>query len=59
MATKETPSPFAVKKIKWEGLKITIQLLRYLRPYRFTFAAGMLFLVLSTGTSLAFSQAGG
>ena len=56
MANKETPSPFAVKKIKWEGLKITIQLLRYLRPYRLTFAAGMLFLALSTGTSLAFPK---
>jgi len=51
-----TPSPFAVRKIKWEGLKITLQLLRYLRPYRMTFAAGMVFLALSTGTSLAFPK---
>ena len=56
MANNETPSPFAVRKIKWEGLKITIQLLRYLHPYRMMFAAGMLFLVLSTSTSLAFPK---
>ncbi|GGH53562.1 multidrug ABC transporter ATP-binding protein [Dyadobacter endophyticus] len=52
----DVKSPFAVKKIKWEGLKITLHLLRYLRPYRMTFAAGMLFLALSTGTSLAFPK---
>ncbi|GGM73746.1 multidrug ABC transporter ATP-binding protein [Dyadobacter beijingensis] len=56
LTDKDIPSPFAVKKIKWEGLKITLALLRYLRPYRLTFAAGMLFLALSTGTSLAFPK---
>ncbi|MHA4736965.1 ABC transporter ATP-binding protein [Dyadobacter sp. MSC1_007] len=50
------PSLFAVRKIKWEGLKITLHLLSYLRPYRGTFVAGMLFLALSTGTSLAFPK---
>lgn len=49
-------SLFAVRKIKWEGVKITLSLLRYLRPYRGTFVAGMLFLALSTGTSLAFPK---
>lgn len=50
------PSLFAVRKIKWEGVKIMLHLLRYLRPYRGTFVAGMLFLALSTGTSLAFPK---
>lgn len=50
------PSPFAVRKIKWDGLKITFHLLSYLRPYRGTFIAGMVFLALSTGTSLAFPK---
>ncbi|MCE6990558.1 ABC transporter ATP-binding protein [Dyadobacter sp. CY323] len=55
--TKEDPqSPFAIKKISWQGLKTTKELLKYLRPYRWTFFVGMIFLVLSTGTSLAFPK---
>ncbi|REA62013.1 ABC transporter ATP-binding protein [Dyadobacter luteus] len=49
-------SPFAIKKISWDGLKITIKLFRYILPYKGLFAAGMLFLVLSTATSLAFPK---
>ncbi|WP_026629329.1 ABC transporter ATP-binding protein [Dyadobacter alkalitolerans] len=54
--TPEQPSPFAVRKISWQGLKTTLDLLRYLRPYRVTFAIGLVFLVLSTATSLAFPK---
>lgn len=49
-------SPFAVRKISWEGLKITVKLFRYLRPYRTTFIFGLIFLALSTGTSLVFPK---
>jgi ATP-binding cassette subfamily B protein len=52
----EKKSPFAVKKISWDGLKITIKLFRYILPYKGYFTAGMLFLVLSTATSLAFPK---
>ena len=51
-----TKSPFAVRKISWEGLKITVKLFRYLRPYRTTFIFGLIFLALSTGTSLVFPK---
>ncbi|HEV7382152.1 MAG TPA: ABC transporter transmembrane domain-containing protein [Dyadobacter sp.] len=49
-------SPFKIKKISWDGLKVTIQLFRYVVPYKGLFAAGMVFLVLSTATSLAFPK---
>ena len=49
-------SPFKVKKISWDGLKITIKLFRYILPYKWIFTVGMVFLVLSTGTSLAFPK---
>ncbi|GAB2763831.1 ABC transporter transmembrane domain-containing protein [Rhabdobacter roseus] len=49
-------SPLAVKKISWEGLKKTLQLFRYTLPYKWYFIAGFVFLVLSTGTSLAFPK---
>ena len=49
-------SPFAIKKISWDGLKITIKLFRYILPYKSVFIIGMVFLVLSTATSLAFPK---
>jgi ATP-binding cassette, subfamily B, bacterial len=48
--------PLGIKKMSWEGFKTTLGLLRYLRPYRWTFIAGMVFLGLSTATSLAFPK---
>jgi len=50
------PSPFSIRKISWDGLKITIKLFRYILPYKGVFLAGMVFLVLSTATSLAFPK---
>ncbi|MCE7042351.1 ABC transporter ATP-binding protein [Dyadobacter sp. CY312] len=52
----EKKSPFSVKKISWDGLKITLKLFKYILPYKGYFVAGMLFLVLSTATSLAFPK---
>jgi ATP-binding cassette subfamily B protein len=52
----EKKSPFSVKKISWDGLKITVKLFRYILPYKGYFIAGMVFLVLSTATSLAFPK---
>ncbi|NIJ55557.1 ABC transporter ATP-binding protein [Dyadobacter arcticus] len=49
-------SPFAVRKLSWQGFKITLDLLKYLRPYRVTFFIGLIFLALSTATSLAFPK---
>ncbi|CAG5071621.1 Lipid A export ATP-binding/permease protein MsbA [Dyadobacter sp. CECT 9623] len=49
-------SPFAIRKISWKGLKTTISLFKYLRPYRVTFFIGLIFLALSTATSLAFPK---
>jgi len=49
-------SAFSVKKISWHGLKITIKLFRYILPYKNIFIVGMMFLVLSTATSLAFPK---
>jgi ATP-binding cassette subfamily B protein len=54
--TNEGKSPFAIKKISWDGLKITIKLFRYILPYKGVFIAGMLFLIFSTATSLAFPK---
>ncbi|CAG5012761.1 Putative multidrug export ATP-binding/permease protein [Dyadobacter sp. CECT 9275] len=55
-SSEEELSPFAIKKISWQGLKITIKLLEYLKPYQYTFFTGLLFLLLSTLTSLAFPR---
>lgn len=52
----ESQSPFAVKKISWEGLKKTFALFRYILPYKWIFIVGMVFLTLSTFTSLAFPK---
>ena len=52
----ESESPFAVKKISWEGLKKTFALFRYILPYKWLFIVGMIFLTLSTFTSLAFPK---
>jgi ATP-binding cassette, subfamily B, bacterial len=52
----EGQSAFAVKKISWDGLKITLDLFRYILPYKTAFVLGMIFLVLSTGTSLVFPK---
>ncbi|KAA6440295.1 ATP-binding cassette domain-containing protein [Dyadobacter flavalbus] len=52
----DKPSPFAVRKISWQGLKTTLGLFRYMKPYRVTFFIGLVFLALSTGTSLAFPK---
>lgn len=49
-------SAFKVKKISWHGLKITIKLFKYILPYKNIFIIGMIFLVLSTATSLAFPK---
>ncbi|KAA0990829.1 ABC transporter ATP-binding protein [Dyadobacter aurulentus] len=49
-------SPFSVRKISWKGLQTTLSLFRYLRPYRVTFFIGLVFLALSTATSLAFPK---
>ncbi|PWJ56990.1 ABC-type multidrug transport system fused ATPase/permease subunit [Dyadobacter jejuensis] len=49
-------SPFTVRKISKDGLKITFKLFRYLLPYKGTFIAGLIFLALSTGTSLVFPK---
>lgn len=49
-------SPFAVRKISWEGLKKTFALFRYILPYKWILIVGMIFLVLSTFTSLAFPK---
>ncbi|QRR02536.1 ABC transporter ATP-binding protein [Dyadobacter sandarakinus] len=51
-----TDAPLAVRKISWEGLRITLDIFGYLRPYRWRFFIGMIFLALSTGTSLAFPK---
>lgn len=41
-------------KITREGMRSARQMLRYMRPYRWIYALGMLFLLLSTATSLGF-----
>ena len=40
----------------WKSLKRGLSLYRYIRPYRGTFALGMLFLFMSSGASLAFPK---
>jgi len=49
-------SAFAVKKLSYEGLKKTFALFRYILPYKWLFIVGLLFLALSTFTSLAFPK---
>ncbi len=46
----------ASKKISWGGLKKTLEIFRYTLPYKGYFIVGFLFLILSTGTSLAFPK---
>ncbi|WP_025765047.1 ABC transporter ATP-binding protein [Dyadobacter tibetensis] len=53
---KEAASPFTVKKISKDGIKITLKLFKYLLPYKGTFILGLIFLALSTGTSLVFPK---
>jgi ATP-binding cassette, subfamily B, bacterial len=53
---KDLESPFAVKKMSWSGLKKMLQIFRYTLPYKGYFIVGFLFLILSTGTSLAFPK---
>lgn len=45
-----------IKKVKFnkEGFKRSLKLFRYILPYKWTFAFGLLFLVLSTSTTLTF-----
>jgi ATP-binding cassette subfamily B protein len=49
-------SPLKIRKMSWQGLKITLDLFKYLRPYRGPFIIGLIFLALSTATSLAFPK---
>ena len=49
-------APDSSKKISWEGLKKTLRIFRYTLPYKGYFIVGFLFLILSTGTSLAFPK---
>ena len=49
-------SPFAVKKLSWTGFKKTMEIFRYTLPYKGYFIVGFIFLILSTGTSLAFPK---
>jgi ATP-binding cassette, subfamily B, bacterial len=51
-----TESPFAVKKLSWSGFKQTLKIFRYTLPYKTYFIVGFFFLILSTGTSLAFPK---
>ena len=53
---KSSKSPFAVKKLSWTGLKKTLEIFRYTLPYKSYFITGFIFLILSTGTSLAFPK---
>jgi ABC-type multidrug transport system fused ATPase/permease subunit len=48
-------SPVA-KKMSLDGLKKTMQIFRYTLPYKAYFITGFVFLILSTGTSLAFPK---
>jgi ATP-binding cassette subfamily B protein len=49
-------SPFAIKKLSWSGFKKTLEIFRYTLPYKGYFLVGFIFLILSTGTSLAFPK---
>lgn len=52
----DTDDSTAGKKISWQGLKKTLRIFRYTLPYKGIFAVGLVFLLLSTGTSLAFPK---
>ncbi len=51
-AVEENPAD--KKKLSKEGLRKALELLRHVLPYKWTFIAGMVFLVFSTSTTLAF-----
>ena len=58
---KENSTPTSMtdikpKKISWNGLKILIKIFKYIIPYKKIFILGILFLVLSTVSSLAFPK---
>lgn len=42
------------KKITRDGFRKTLSIFRFVRPYRWQYAAGFLFLILSTGTTMSF-----
>ncbi|HEV7350986.1 ABC transporter ATP-binding protein [Telluribacter sp.] len=44
------------KKISWKGVQNTLKIFRYTLPYKWLFIVGFVFLILSTGTSLAFPK---
>lgn len=44
------------KKLSISGLKQTLRLLAYIKPYRFKFGLGMFLLLLSSGANLAFPK---
>jgi len=48
--------PEAEQKKAGSGFKELLKLYRFLRPYRWTFALGMLFLLISSGASLMFPK---
>ena len=54
-ATDDDPADSS-RKISWEGLKKTLQLLRYILPYKGLFVIGFIFLIFSTSTSLVFPK---
>lgn len=47
-------APEVKKKISKEGFKKALKLFRFILPYRWTFTIGLVFLVLSTSTTLTF-----
>jgi ATP-binding cassette subfamily B protein len=47
-------APKDKRKISREGLKKALQLLAFIKPYKWTFAIGMVFLALSSASTLAF-----
>ncbi|NBA86732.1 ATP-binding cassette domain-containing protein [Emticicia sp. CRIBPO] len=47
-------APKDKRKISREGLKKALQLLAFIKPYKWTFAIGMVFLTLSSASTLAF-----
>ena len=46
----------ATKKVSWKGIQNTLKIFRYTLPYKGLFIVGFIFLILSTGTSLAFPK---
>lgn len=47
---------FSTKKISKEGFRKTLRIFRYTLPYKGLFLAGVVFLILSTATTLAFPK---